>query len=207
MAVSYLDRFLAKRAFDRVIFKAAAVTALCLAIKVQGPATASEPGTSQVLPKLLRNVGELFTVEYIATVEREMLVALGWELHPPTPAAFCRDFLRLVPVVVSPVVRQEMSDHAEFLSELSVGDGWFVARRPSAVALAAVLDAFERHRPENADSSCRVRFLERVAKAGVDLPEDSEIDDCHARLRYHLGECFYVTDDDEVDCARGAGCP
>jgi hypothetical protein len=45
-----------------------------------------------------------FMAEHIVTMEVSMLQSLGWHVHPPTPLAFCRDFMKLVSGGIEPGV-------------------------------------------------------------------------------------------------------
>ena len=131
VAMSYLDRFLHKRAFDRHTSRAAAVTALYLAIKLFVPGMSFAPQNRRILILLLDTSGGCFTAKDIADMEYLMLRALDWHVHPPTPLAFCREFLQLLSEKITPTVHHEMSELVEFMAELSVVDYWFVTKRPS----------------------------------------------------------------------------
>mmetsp|Transcript_10408 Transcript_10408/g.22625 ORF Transcript_10408/g.22625 Transcript_10408/m.22625 type:complete len:406 (+) Transcript_10408:191-1408(+) len=178
VAMSYLDRYLAttRAVTDRRIFQLAAMTALYLAIKM------SEP-TKLHISSLIELGRGFFAAEHIVSMEQSMLETLEWHVHPPTPAAFCRDLLHLVPGEISSPVWNDMSELAQFLTELSVGDYWFVTMRPSSIALASIINAMELQGPQRIDPKYKADFLYGVVRIGMDIANDGEIIECYERLR------------------------
>ena len=136
MAISYLDRYLAKRTIDCRTFKAAAVTVLYLALKLFEP-------RKLPLSALLHFSDGYFKAKHITAIEDGMLPMLGWHVHPPTPLAFCQDFLLLVSEDMTPCARNAMADLARFMTKLTGSDYWFVIKRKSSIALAAIANVFE----------------------------------------------------------------
>mmetsp|Transcript_18423 Transcript_18423/g.29951 ORF Transcript_18423/g.29951 Transcript_18423/m.29951 type:complete len:166 (+) Transcript_18423:3-500(+) len=117
-------------------------------------------------------------------MESAMLHSLQWHLHPPTPHAFCNDFLRLVPDKgISLRTRADMTELALFLTELSVCDYWFVKRKPSSIAMASILSAIELQGPRAEYHQYQVDFLQQVVNIGVDIAKDEEVVECYDRLR------------------------
>lgn len=200
VAMSYLDRYLARRTVDRRIFQLAAMTALYLAIKLY------EPGKLRMTSLIDLSRG-YFMAEHVVAMESSMLQSLRWHVHPPTPHAFCRDLLRLVPGEVPSRAREDAHEMALFMTELSVCDYWFVAQKPSAIALAAVLNALELQvqGPRRLAPECTAAFLRRAADVGMDAATDAEIVACGARLRetYNVAGGYAHTPED-VDDEAGA---
>ena len=174
VAISYLDRYLAKRTVDRRTFQAAAVTALHLALKLCEP-------RNLPLSALLHFSRGYFEAKHIAAMEGGMLHALGWHVHPPTPLAFCQDFLRLASEEMTPRVRHAVADLARFMTELTVCDYWFVTKRASSIALAAIANVLKLQGSGRVDPMPQIELLCRVT--GVDVPDDGEILACYRRLR------------------------
>ena len=176
VAMNYLDRYLATRTVNRRIFQLAAMTALYLAIKL------FEPGKLKMSSLIDLSRG-YFLAEHIVTMEDSMLQSLKWYVHPPTSFAFCRDFMRLVSGDIAPRARHDVNELARFMTELSVCDYWFIAKKPSSIALAALINAIELQGPKKVDPRYKVEFLHRVVELGMDIASDDEIIQCYERLR------------------------
>ena len=176
VALNYLDRYLATRTVNRRIFQLAAMTALYLAIKL------FEPGKLRMRSLIDLSRG-YFLAEHIITMEKSMLKSLRWHVHPPTSFAFCRDFMRLVSGDISPRARHDVNELARFMTELSVCDYWFITKKPSSIALAALINAIELQGPRRVNPRYKVEFLHRVVELGKDIASDDEIIECYERLR------------------------
>jgi len=176
VAMNYLDRYLATRLVNRRIFQLAAMTALYLAIKL------FEPGKLRMASLIDLSRG-YFMAEHIVTMEDSMLQSLKWYVHPPTSFAFCRDFMRLVSGDISPRARHDVNELARFMTELSGCDYWFITKKPSSIALAALINAIELQGPRRVDPRYKVEFLHRVVELGMDIASDDEIIECYERLR------------------------
>jgi hypothetical protein len=195
VTMSYLDRYLATRTVNRRIFQLAAMTALYLAIKL------FEPGNKLRMSSLIDLSRGYFMAEHIVTMEDSMLQSLKWHVHPPTPLAYCRDFMNLVSSEISPVARHDVNELARFMTELSVCDYWFVTKKPSSIALASLINAMElqggistttgggggrgqqaQQASRTIDNRHKMDFLSRVAELGMDITSDDEIVECYERL-------------------------
>ena len=176
VAMNYLDRYLATRTVNRRIFQLAAMTALYLAIKL------FEPGKLKMSSLIDLSRG-YFLAEHIVTMEDSMLQSLKWYVHPPTSFAFCRDFMRLVSGDIAPRARHDVNELARFMTELSVCDYWFIAKKPSSIALGALINAIELQGPRKVDPRYKIEFLHRVVELGMDIASDDEIIECYERLR------------------------
>ena len=175
VTMSYLDRYLATRTVNRRIFQLAAMTALYLAIKL------FEPGKLRMSSLIDLSRG-YFMAEHIVTMEDSMLQSLKWHVHPPTPLAYCRDFMGLVSGEINPVARHDVNELARFMTELSVCDYWFVTKKPSSIALASLINAMELQGPRRIENRHKMEFLSRVAEIGMDITNDDEIVECYERL-------------------------
>jgi len=141
VSLSFLDRFLATCQCDRSSFKLAATTTLNLAVKVLHPCKLGNLG---ILSDLSR--GE-FDMHDVVEMEAHVLHSLSWSLHPPTSISFstllldyifCDRSLKMTEADVN-----DLHDISSFFTELALCDYSFVMMRPSAVALACILNALE----------------------------------------------------------------
>ena len=141
MSLSFLDRFLATCECDRASFKLAATTALHLAVKLLHPCKLGDLG---ILSDLSR--GE-FDMHDVAEMEHHILSSLSWSMHPPTPVAFTTIFLDIAlldrSLNMTSADIDDLHDISSFFTELAVCDYFFVTMRPSAIALACILNALE----------------------------------------------------------------
>ncbi len=88
----------------------------------------------------------------ILEMEKLLLVALRWRLHPPTLFCFVTFFLQLIPTKaqdatfgINPTISSELFEVAMYVAELSVCDAFFVERQipSSVIALAAICTAMD----------------------------------------------------------------
>jgi hypothetical protein len=141
LSVSMLDRFLATCKCDRTTYKLAATTTLQLAVKLLHPCKLGDLG---ILSDLSR--GE-FDMTDVRDMENHILQSLSWSLHPPTAVAFSTILLdfafadRFVNMTCADI--DDLQDISSFFTELALCDYFFVTMRPSAVALACILNALE----------------------------------------------------------------
>ena len=151
IAMSYLDRYCctnsprARRArcSQRPKYQLAAVTSLYTAIKLHEP-IGMDVDTAALLTQGVN------TAEEIIDCEREMLQALKWRMHGPSPIRFVNYILELLPV--SSRCSSEELDKIRKRSceqiEKSTEDYGCVVLRPSSLALAAVLNSL-KHVPQD----------------------------------------------------------
>ena len=188
VAMSYLDRHMSTRTVkvDARSFQMAAMATLHLAIKLYAPT----PAKLSISHFASLGRGE-FTVEEIAAFEKVVLESLDWQVHPPTPQAFCHDFMRLVPHQVADQTRRDMTELVWFLTELSVCGTSFVAQKPSAIAMASMLNAFDIL-SDSIDPCHKVKFLDTASRIGLDVvSENMEVILCYERLRETFDENGY----------------
>jgi hypothetical protein len=139
IGMSYLDRYISTpqgrlALTDRKFYQLAAMTSLYMAIKIHEPL---EMETS-LLADLSRGV---YTDLQIAEMERKILDGLEWRLAGPTPLTFIQHFMALLDVDLR--VKGAIMDYARYQVELAVSSLDLVPRRPSEIALAAILNAME----------------------------------------------------------------
>ena len=138
IATFYLDICVDRGLIDsRQDFQLAAMTALQLAIKLYD-------STVVKLDSMVKLGRGLFTEEDVVAMESKMLSSLGWQVHPPTPVCFLRQYLRLLPVSVAPMTRYMIAEVTRFISEISVCLYKFIKYPPSVLAYAGMLLAMQR---------------------------------------------------------------
>ena len=138
IAAYYLDLCVERGVVEsRQEFQLAAMTALQLAIKLYD-------STVVKLDSMIKLGRGLFTEQDVINMETKMLNALKWQVHPPSPICFLRQFLRLLPPTVAPLARYVVAEVTRFISEISVCLYKFVDCPSSAVAYAGMLIAMER---------------------------------------------------------------
>lgn len=199
VSLSYLDRYLSTKPVNRKVFQLAAMTSLYLAIKLFEP-------TKMRMSSFIELSRGYFRAEHIAAMEEVVLRALQWQVHPPTPLTLVRHFMLILPDECKErKLQHEIKELARFLTELSVCDYYFVTKKPSSIAIAAILNAFSVMGENQIPSSARALFLKRIQDiAGYD-PHCKEVQDCRQRLEetYYQGgfhECNLglVEEEEEV---------
>lgn len=176
VAMSFLDRFIAtivmmsSNAVNGYIYQLAALTALYMSVKLHD----HRPIRIERLAQLSRG---RFTKEDMKEMERSMLTALEWRMHPPTAVAFVHEFLKLVFVSDQeneveneagrsvPGVASAIFELAQFFTELSVIDYKLCVNpnRPSMIAYASILNAMERISLTQLEHEVRCLFLDRIS--------------------------------------------
>ena len=147
IGMSYLDRFMAtgarrarKAMADRKDYQLAAMTTLYMAIKLNEPL--------EMETKLLSDLSRgCYTSVEIATMEIDILGALGWRVAGPTPLAFVRHFLAVglhdTEAAANPALEATLLDFSRFQTELAIGIPALLSVSPSRIALAAILNSME----------------------------------------------------------------
>ncbi|GAX15480.1 hypothetical protein FisN_8Lh219 [Fistulifera solaris] len=142
IAFSYLDRYLCSSAGKKTRtvksrFRLACMTCFYTAIKVH-ERTAMNPA---VFTKLSEGT---YSQNDFEQMEREIIDALRWKMHPPTPMSFVRCTLDLLPPGYF------MKDQLDLLLELAhiqteaaVTKHEFVAIKASTLAYCAIMNALE----------------------------------------------------------------
>lgn len=173
IAMSHLDRYISAipATIDKNTFQLLAMTCLYLSIKLNEYKHLLIPGSKSSMDTILQLSRGFFTLEQMERMEYEVLQRLQWHVHPPTPQLFCKHFLFFLSIE-----EHEIHDLAQFMVELSVMDYFFVSYKPSEIAIAGVLNAIVRLKPE-ADALCKYPF-HRIL---VDI-NTPEISACRVRL-------------------------
>lgn len=165
--MSFLDRYLANHlakhdeGIPKHAFQLLAMTCLYVAVKLDQPRMLS----LETMAHLSRGT---FSNSQMKAMEMDILSNLHWHVHPPTPYTFLSYFMQLTKPQPAATKIYEM---ARYFIELSVLDYYFVGKRSSTVAIAALLNAAE-------EQSCYDDLSVFVAPGQEEL-----VRDCQARLR------------------------
>mmetsp|Transcript_16702 Transcript_16702/g.38451 ORF Transcript_16702/g.38451 Transcript_16702/m.38451 type:complete len:323 (-) Transcript_16702:281-1249(-) len=183
VAMHYLDRFLARKVVNKRVFQLAAMAALVLAVKLNEPAKLS----MSAMIELSRGY---FTVAQMEAMELSLMRELQWLLHPPCSFNFIKNIVYLLPQQHSgPHARQDILELSRFLSELSIIDYFFVAQRPSHVAVAAIANAMQSI--GTVSFQTQRDFLELLALLDMNV-EDEGIVNCRYRLQLLYSQGGYA---------------
>lgn len=175
--MSYLDRYVATQTINNSTFQLASITALHIASKI------IEPRKVKLTSLVDMASHGYFTVDHVSAMEETLLHSLDWRLLPPTPLAFSVDLMKLVSQQIGPQIRRDVAVLSRFIIELSVHDYYYVRKKPSAIALASIINAIELQGSARIDPSYKAEFLYRVVEViGIDLASDEFIN-CYRRLR------------------------
>mmetsp|Transcript_9269 Transcript_9269/g.19742 ORF Transcript_9269/g.19742 Transcript_9269/m.19742 type:complete len:369 (+) Transcript_9269:258-1364(+) len=173
IGMSYLDRFMATGArrareamADRKDYQLAAMTTLYMAIKINEPL--------EMETKLLSDLSRgCYTSVEIATMEIDILGALGWRVAGPTPLAFVQHFLAVglhdTEAAANPALEATLLDFSRFQTELAIGIPALLSVSPSRIALAAILNSMEAIDDVAMNPFERISFYRAIeATSGID---------------------------------------
>jgi hypothetical protein len=91
--------------------------------------------------------------------------------------------MHFVSADLSPRIQHDVSELARFFTELSVCEYYFVTRKPSSIALASIINAFELMGANRVNPRYKTQFLNNVVGFGLDISDDDEIIECYEKLR------------------------
>lgn len=189
IGMSYFDRYLATTGtINKRIIQLVAVSAINLTNKLY------EPQKTNTIDILLDCCGGYFVEEHVINMECNILWALGWYLHPPTPIAFLREMVYILPI-------EHLCDTYEiatFLTELSVSSYWYVTKKPSCIALACLISALELQVMSNVPNNISLLLLQELKLFGLDLikNEDDVIECCTSLRDMYIKDRGYALVDD-----------
>lgn len=135
----YLDQFLGTEEgelvlYDRSSFQLAAMISLELAVKIHEPKELNMHGLSELSKGT-------YSIEQLVLMERKILMALNWRMHPPTAISFANLLLELLPTNIPTAIKNKIKEFSMFQIELSVKDYFLVVHKSSTIALASILNA------------------------------------------------------------------
>lgn len=143
VAFNLLDRFLAAESskggpeITRDDYQLYSMVCLYIAVKI------NEPYPRKLSVQVLVDMSkDFYSKEVIESTEREVLEGLNWRLATPTAVSYVRLFQDLLAPSSAPfpsTTRYHLQATAYTLTELAVGDAFFVSYPNSCVGLAALL--------------------------------------------------------------------
>ena len=141
-ATSYFDRCMSlySRLDDLACTQLLAITCLYIGAKLHGSRT--NPLTISTLVRISKGY---FDAKQIFEMEKRLINILGWHLNPPVPILFIETVKHLLykNKNLSVTKKDAIYDVAVYLIELSICDHFFVPKRPSSIAAAALQVAME----------------------------------------------------------------
>ena len=190
IAMSYLDLFLSSgtpRAMDaiknRKEYQLASMTTLYMAIKLYEPVGID----TNALALLSRNTYE---AKDFARMEFDILCALKWRVHGPTVLTFLEYFM----AIISPRPMRKNTGLDTLIHickqyiELTLGDYYFVTKKPSTVAIAVLSTGLRQIPIEKLSETDRLTLFSKIATATkIDLTSQ-EICSSIERLASITGE-------------------
>mmetsp|Transcript_28279 Transcript_28279/g.46396 ORF Transcript_28279/g.46396 Transcript_28279/m.46396 type:complete len:208 (-) Transcript_28279:273-896(-) len=138
IALSYFDRYLScHTSKDRTSFQLVSMTSLYLAVKLHSTRKISASSMSSLSKGCFR-------VDQILKMEICIIKSLRWHLNPPTPSMYLNVVNPLFDIsVIDPQASFEITELSRYLLELSVCDAYFIDKKPSSIAYAAISVAME----------------------------------------------------------------
>jgi len=110
-------------------------------------------------------------------------------MHPPTSLSFVKHIVALFDlcqIECSASTRHDLGEMARFLCELSVCDYFFVTKKPSSIAIAALQTAMDKIDIYRLSPRSRTLLLTAIRDvARLDL-HSNEVTEC----RFHLNEMY-----------------
>mmetsp|Transcript_26195 Transcript_26195/g.36923 ORF Transcript_26195/g.36923 Transcript_26195/m.36923 type:complete len:365 (-) Transcript_26195:223-1317(-) len=161
IGLSYLDRFLSttagkKSLLSRREFQLAAMTTLYVAIKLHEPI--------EMDIQLVVHLGRgCYSETEISEKEMDILFALQWKMHSPTPICFASKMVELLPWEVNRNdVAESILTYARHQAQLAVSDYSFVVYPASQVAFASILNALEGLTYDRMSLGHRAQFIRDI---------------------------------------------
>jgi hypothetical protein len=181
IALAYSDRFMISKvnmssrvvAVEKEIYQLAAITSLFIASKLYEKKPLK-------MAKLLYYTQNIFQKQDILSIEGEILQANATFMYNPTASGFALMFLNGLSGNSEHI--KLLIENVEFLIQLAACDFFFINRKPSAVAVAAITVALEQDDLESTLNITSHECLQKVASVGLNL-QDKEIDACIGHLK------------------------
>ena len=174
VAMAYLDRFISSDhpesrivLMNRKKYQLAAMTCLYIAAKLFEPAVLGIKAIS------ILSQG-CYTEEDISQMELNILEGLGWKLHSPTSYDFVHYIIRILSLHFpdkAPTFRI-LSDFAEFMLELAISEYNLAIKRPSTIAVSAILNALECVDTDHFNVCERIEYIAFVQNIVHDKVQD-----------------------------------
>jgi len=161
VAMAYLDRFISSDHpeahivfVNRKEYQLAAMTCLYIAAKLFEPTVLDIKAISTLSQGC-------YTEKDISQMELNILEGLDWKLHTPTSFDFVHYIMRILSLRFpkkDPVFRI-LSDYAEFMLELAISEYNLAIKRPSTIAVSAILNALECVNTDHLNIVERIEYI------------------------------------------------
>lgn len=138
VAISILDRYLARTSINKNDFQCASLTALYIAIKYCQAKTPK-------MENFMILAADRFTAENVVAMEKTILDRIGWKINVSlitAPITFVRAMLAYLNS--SEETMQQLLQSVQYLVELAACDYFFCSHRPSDIALGSILCVLDR---------------------------------------------------------------
>lgn len=145
----------------------AAATSLQMALKTFDTAVIR-------LDKLVKLGRGLFTEDDVAIMEMKIIKSLDWNLHPPTPYCYLRQFERLVPAETRNSTKAVIDSVTKLIAEELILDERYLRYYPSTQGYSIFLVALDFIPDDNFPEHLRRTFVLRLATA-MKLDSDSPL--------------------------------
>lgn len=207
VAMSYLDRYLSKLSWSEASEGAQLVgaTSLYMAIKILH----RNEGKCATVASFAALSKDLFTADDMLGMEKSILDALEWRMHPPTPLSYLQLLITLLPHGASrPLTRRALFERIKFLVEVSATVPFFFAKRPSNVAVAAFLAVLEHGTDEsNGKRQPYISHFRHCLRSFAGIYCDSgEAVECVEAMRVVHENALGQMNDEVMNERESAGC-
>ena len=157
------------------MFRLATVTSIYLAVNLL---------CCKELP--LKNLVDLcqyeFQLQHFIDMKLIILRTLSWKLHPPTSKSFLDHLCLFLLPDVKLSVKEKMIQQSSFLIEITISDSFFIGKKNSNIALAAILNAIDNLSEEEFDDISRSVFIHHLSRALEISPHSAMISSYQKRL-------------------------
>eukprot|EP00521_Asterionellopsis_glacialis_P012548 CAMPEP_0195300138 /NCGR_PEP_ID=MMETSP0707-20130614/26809_1 /TAXON_ID=33640 /ORGANISM="Asterionellopsis glacialis, Strain CCMP134" /LENGTH=234 /DNA_ID=CAMNT_0040362735 /DNA_START=90 /DNA_END=794 /DNA_ORIENTATION=+ len=116
----------------------------------------------------------------ISEKEMDILFALQWKMHSPTPMCFATKMVELLPAGIEDDVAESILTYTQHQAQLAVSDYSFIVYPASELALASILNALEGLSLDRISLSHRAQFIRDIEQCSGILIES--VQEIQARL-------------------------
>lgn len=169
IALTYCDRYMMKRHVEKQVYQLASITSLFIASKLFEKRPIK-------MATLVRYTQRVFPPLAITRLEKDILHWNATFMYPPTACYFAMMFINGVYGSTSTI--KSFIENIEFNIQLASCDFYFLRYKPSTVAVASIMIAFEQGHMQNSSSTC----FDNIKASGLDI-NSNEVKECIHRLK------------------------
>ncbi len=197
ISMDIFDRFMATRGNrctpDFALLSA--ITALFISIKINE----TRKIKSDALAKFSRNQ---FSSSDIEEMESEILQDLTWLVHPPTASYFLFPLISFLPQGVNDSARKVVFEKAQYLTELSVFDPFFMDQHSSTIAFAALMITLENEMRSDSIPSFSLNHFYANVNEYIQLPEYLSFDKVKEKLTILILDQMKIEEEEDIIHSR-----